>query len=76
VYGVRCKGVLVPHLVLERIEAQEKSDSECGARTQAGPRGQIGYVLDLDALIDLHELEAGAHRRMLDQLVVDDIFNF
>jgi hypothetical protein len=67
--------MLVAHSILERIQAEQKPDGERGTCPQAGPGGQVSYVLNLDALVDSQVLQAGPYRRMLDRIVPINIFN-
>jgi hypothetical protein len=67
--------MLIPHLVLERIQSEEKSDSKCRTCTQSRAGRQIGYVMNLHSLIDSHEFEAGAYRWVCDVSVPDNVFH-
>src|ERR1700722_18466599 len=69
------ESMLVTHLVLESIQAEQEPHGKRGTSPQPGSGRQIGYVMDLDPTVDLQELQALARRRMLDPAIVIYVFN-
>src|SRR5208282_686354 len=75
VYGFGSKYLLIAHLVLERVKAEQKPNRECRTRAQAGARRQIRYVMNLDTIVDSQVLQASAHRWMLNCIVPGNVFD-
>ena len=74
--GIGGQRVLVPHLILERVQTEEKPDGKSRTGPQPGAGGQVGNVMDLDSLVDFQELKTCANRRMFDCSVATHVFYF
>jgi hypothetical protein len=66
--------VLIAHFILERIERKKKTNRKRRAGTQSRPCRQIGYVMDLNTIVDTQELQAAADGRMLNSSIVANVF--
>src|SRR4051794_34132778 len=67
--------MLIAHLVLERIKAQQHPHSECRTGTKSRAGRQIRNVMYFDPVLNVHELETGTHRRMFYRAVVGHVLD-
>jgi len=75
VHSIGGKCMLITHLLPQSIKAEEEAYCKCRARAQTGSSWQISHMMNFDALIDFHELQARAHRRVFDAVVPADVLD-
>jgi hypothetical protein len=69
------KRMLVTHLVLKRMEAEEKAHGERRTCAQACSGWQVRNMVNLYAFFDAEKLQAGADGRVLDGIIASYILN-
>ncbi len=60
--------LLACHDSLQTIEGVQDADRKCRTRTEPGARRQVALVMQLDALLDVEEIQRLAHGGVLDLL--------
>jgi hypothetical protein len=70
------KRMPIAHSVLQSIKTEKEPNRKRRARTQSRPRRQVSHMMNFDSVLDAEELEAAAHRRMLNCIIPLDILNF
>ena len=74
--GIKRQGMLIAHLLSQRIEAQQEAYREGRAGTEPGSSGKVRNVVNFDSIVNSEKLQTTTNGGVLNRAVLINIFNF